>query len=372
MNILFITNGFPQKDNPSNGIFNYHRYKRLKEAGHNVFVCKLNHIRDNRPKERYSLDFLGEPENFVEIVNYYQVPKLNIYFNLVSGLKRIVRENSVDIVHGHFATQAFAAYKLKKSIGIPYVITAHGSGVTSHMRDSIKYATITKKAFKAADHIIYVSNSLKRDAHELGLKSNYESVIYNGVESHGLEINKRENRKVLDRIIYVGSLKDIKRSQYLPEIFEKILIKRPSIKFTIVGDGVNRESIITELEERNIGDKVSFTGNIEQLEVYNYMTSNDLLVLPSLYEGFGCVLVEAMMYGCQVVVSGNGGMPEVVGDVGSIVYDTETWTDNFSDAVISRLDNPIELTALLVRAKKFNWEETVEKEINIYKRIING
>ncbi|OQY37879.1 MAG: hypothetical protein B6229_07310, partial [Spirochaetaceae bacterium 4572_7] len=82
--------------------------------------------------------------------------------------------------------------------------------------------------------------------------------------------------------------------------------------------------------------------------------------------------VEAMMYGCQVVVSGNGGMPEVVGDVGSIVYDTETWTDNFSDAVISRLDNPIELTALLVRAKKFNWEETVEKEINIYKRIING
>lgn len=373
MNILFLTNGFPEKNSLGNGVFNYHRYKRLQLLGHHVTVCKLNHLRAHDAKKAYSMDFLGEPEKKVEVVNYYQVPKFNIFFKLIPQLKKIVIENKIEIVHVHFATQSFAGYFLKKSIGIPYVITAHGGGVERKMKDSKRYARITRKAIKYADHVIYVSNNLKSVAHSNGLRNRNESVIHNGVEFTDVDIDRKKIKEKLNKIIYVGSLKDIKRAQYLPEIFNSVSKKISDVEFTIIGDGVKKQLIKKKLEEFNLSDRTYFSErHIAQKEVFNHLESNDLLLQPSLHEGFGCVLIEAMMCGCQIVASNNGGMPEVVGDVGTLVDDGENWIERFSSAIVERLSNPVEIDRLVARAKSFNWEKTVTQEEEVYQKVLNG
>lgn len=373
MNILFLTNGFPEKNSLGNGIFNYHRYKRLKAAGHNVTVCKLNHLRAYPFKESYCLDFLGEPESYVKVVNYYQIPKVNIYLKLIPQLKKIVSEFNIDIVHVHFATQSFAAYFLNKALGIPYVITAHGGGVERRMTESKRYANITRKAISKASHVIYVSNNLRRSAHNNGLKNSNESVIYNGVEPFdGFEETKKVI-KDLNNVIYVGSLKDIKRAQYLPDIFRSIRRKRPAAQFKIIGDGVYKKLIKEKLKEYDLVDCTYFSeSHITQKEVFGHLQSSDILIQPSLNEGFGCVLIEAMMCGCQIVASSNGGMPEVLGDVGSLVDDGEDWIERFAAAVVFRLNNPVNIERLVSRAKSFNWDKTVQQEIEVYKKVLNG
>lgn len=371
MNILFITNGFPQEDDASNGMFIYHRYKRLKALGHNVVVCKLNHLRDKPYKAPYSLSFFDGANDIVEVVNYYQVPKLNIYFKLVPNLIKILEKYSIDIVHSHFATQSFAAYRLHKATGIPYVITGHGSGINRLFALSKRYSRITRKAIMSASEIIYVSESLKKEAHALGLKRDNESIIYNGVEVLNIDIQEKMARRNLNKICFVGELRPKKRAQYLPEIFNEILKLVPLAEFTIIGNGISKNIIENKLLSFGINNKVRFTGSIPQERVYEEMVKSDLLLLPSIHEAFGCVLIEAMMCGSQVVVSDNGGMPEAVGNAGSIVPDSENWIENFAIAVSDRLKNPVDIPILLDQANRFNWNLTVEKEIEVYRRVLS-
>lgn len=373
MNILYLTNGFPEKNSLGNGVFNYHRYKGLKKLGHNVTVCKLNHLRAHSAKKAYSLDFMGEPNSKVEVINYYQLPKVNIFFKLLPKLKKLVSDYNIDIVHVHFATQAFAAYFLKKSIGIPYVVTAHGSGVERNMTNSARYARITKKALSFADHVIYVSEDLKRVAHKNGLSNCHETVIYNGVESIETDLGVKKDSTDIKKIIYVGSFRDRKRAHFLPDIFREVKKKIPEAQFTIIGDGANKQLIKNKIKEYKLYDSTFLSeGHIAQKEVFSYLKSSDLLLLPSAYEAFGCSLIEAMMCGCQVVVSNNGGMPEVVGDVGGIVDDGEDWIERFSEEIISRLLNPIDINKLTSRAKLFSWEKTVTQEEEVYQKVLNG
>ncbi|QEN05678.1 glycosyltransferase family 4 protein [Thiospirochaeta perfilievii] len=370
MNILYIANGFPEAHNISSGVFNYHRYKKLKDLGHNVIICKINHIRENGWKKSYNLEFLDLPELDVMYINYLQVPKLNFYIGLVSKLSRIVKENSIDIVHVHYATQSFAAYLLKKKTGTPYVITSHGSGVSVNMLNAL-YAKKTKKAFLFADAVMYVSKDLQKLAHNSDLHNLNEYITYNGVDFTLNPINRKIENDNLNKICFVGNLIDIKRSQYLPEIFRSIKDKYPSAEFTIIGNGENRELIKEKLSVLELNSCVNLlTDTIPQIELFKILSNNDLLILPSKYEAFGCVLIEAMMCGCQVVVSENGGMPEVVGDFGSIVPDSEAWINDFSSAVVYRLSNPVGYEKLKLRAKEFSWENTVKMEESIYKRCL--
>lgn len=372
MNILFITNGFPEKDNIGNGIFNYHRYNKLRDMGHKITVCKLNHIRDNGYREAYNLGFINDESTVVEIVNYIQVPKLNIFLKLLPQLKEIVQRDKIDIVQVHFANQGFAAHILKKSLGIPYVVTVQGSDVTNRIHDSAKNRRAITKAVRSADSVIYVSKSLMNIAHKSGIRNKKESIIYNGV-SFVEARETSENIKDSPMILFVGSLNYVKRSSYLPDIFKAVSDRVPNAKFRIIGIGENKQLIIDKLAEYDLTDSVHISeGILSQDDVYKHMKDSDLLLLPSRNEGFGCVLVEAMMCGCQVVASRVGGIPEAIGSFGTLVDDGENWVDRFASAIVERLNNPIAVEKLVEWAKSFSWEKTAEKELEVYKKVLNG
>lgn len=100
------------------------------------------------------------------------------------------------------------------------------------------------------------------------------------------------------------------------------------------------------------------------------MNAMDVMILPSRNEGFGAVVIEAQSCGVPVVGSDNGGIPEAVGNGGIIVKEGDYFEKRFATAVIELLDNPIDSETLRQRSLSFSWQNIVNKELEIYEKLI--
>jgi len=141
-------------------------------------------------------------------------------------------------------------------------------------------------------------------------------------------------------------------------------------RFLIVGDGPLRENIQQECSKYNL--PVEFIGRVPQHDVFKYMHSMDVLILPSRKEGFGCVAIEAQACGVPVVGSDQGGIPEAIGDGGFVVPEGPEFDDRFAAEVVKSLDSNFESESLRKRASSFDWKNIIEQEMRVYEEVIEG
>lgn len=125
-------------------------------------------------------------------------------------------------------------------------------------------------------------------------------------------------------------------------------------------------------KELNINGNVIHTGIVTDSELVDLYNLVDLLVFPSLYEGFGLPIIEAMACGTKVVSSNSSSLPEVGGDV--ITYFDPQNTDDMAYVIEKELikeDTEIEINARMDWAKNFKWEKTskeVKKVFTLYEK----
>jgi glycosyltransferase involved in cell wall biosynthesis len=112
------------------------------------------------------------------------------------------------------------------------------------------------------------------------------------------------------RVLFVHRLSERKGARALPEIFESIARQVPDVDFLVVGDGPERVSL--EGRCRELGIDARFFGWIANSELLERYRTADLLVVPSLEEGFPRVLLEAMATGCPFVATAVGAVPDVI------------------------------------------------------------
>jgi glycosyltransferase involved in cell wall biosynthesis len=125
------------------------------------------------------------------------------------------------------------------------------------------------------------------------------------------------------------------------------------------------------IERLGIGDRVRFLGAVDVSNLLAAYTKADLLLMPSLYEGFGLPALEAMACGTPVVVSNKGSLPEVVGEAGLYVEPTDF--EGIADAVARVLTEP-QLRAQmrargLKQAANFSWERTARETLAVYREV---
>ena len=118
----------------------------------------------------------------------------------------------------------------------------------------------------------------------------------------------------------------------------------------------------------DLGDRVRFVGFIDSEDLPLWYAAATVFTLPSLYEGFGMGLLEAMSCGTPVVTTTSSSLPEVVGDAGLMVPATDA--DALGEALL-RLLNDAELRAELRerglrQAQRFSWRETAERTLAAY------
>jgi len=282
------------------------------------------------------------------------------------------RFKEYDILSVHGLLDLSLASSVKKKYGIPFVMTWHGSDIN-------RYPFTNKKTFKSvkffleyADYNFFVSKELKRVSDKIAI-TNDKSHLYTGPseifnKKSSLEKTKiRENLNISSKHIigFIGNIMPIKNVLVLPEIFREIQNKTNDVGFLIIGDGFLLDALQKQIEILNISN-VIYMGKVQPEEVPDLMNALDVLLIPSLNEGLPRVTLEAQACGVHVVGSDVGGIPEAIGEKNCFKLG-DGFTKNISNRVIEILENYEKPQSLSV---EFSWDETIRKELKVYKSVI--
>lgn len=226
-----------------------------------------------------------------------------------------------------------------------------------------------------ASRIITISNSSKSDIiREYNVPEARVDVVYLGVK----EMKRgKVSEKVLDKypvkgsfILFVGTLQPRKNIVRLVEAFSGLSTK--DVKLVIVGRrGWQYEEILAAPEKFGVSDSVVFLDNVTDEDLPAFYKNAEIFILPSLYEGFGLPILEAMRYGCPVLTSKISSLPEAGGDA-AVYFDPENVTDIVEkmDKVLSdeRLRNDM-IKKGHEQVKKFSWEKSTEQVLKVLEEV---
>lgn len=177
-----------------------------------------------------------------------------------------------------------------------------------------------------------------------------------------------------DYILSVGTLQPRKNFARLIEAFARIAPKYPGLKLIIVGKkGWMYDEILRAPKRYGIEEKIEFLEYVTESELPSLYRNAQVFALPSLYEGFGLPVLEAMYYGCPIVVSRTSSLPEIAGEAG--IYVNPEDVENISDGLVQALDgrgNEKRAKAAKVQIAKFTWEKAAKQTLKVLEKVGRG
>jgi glycosyltransferase involved in cell wall biosynthesis len=297
---------------------------------------------------------------------------------------RMLRELRADLYHG-------LGFVAPLRAPCPTIVTVHDlSFVTqprAHKWFNRTYLSLaTARSCRRAARVIAVSVWTKRDVERrFSVAADKIDAIPHGVDHEHFkplppaEIAAfRAQHGIGDHaIFFLGSLEPRKNLPALIEAFS-ILDSRFSIldfQLFIGGSpGWKYDDIFKRIQSLGLGDRVKLLGRVSDEELPKWYGACAVFAYPSLYEGFGLPVLEAMACGAPVVTSNVTSLPEVVGDAGIMIEPTDAKA--LADA-LSRVLNDDALHATMrskgiARAAQFTWRRTAEMTIESYRRVIGN
>ena len=238
-------------------------------------------------------------------------------------------------------------------------------------------------AAKKAERIIAVSSSTKKDIMKLlNISSEKIRVIYLGIGSlyHPLEKKEVEDFRRKEEIfgsfiLYVGTLKKRKNVLNIIRAYKKIKEKGIKEKLVIVGNKSGEyQNIYKAVKRSKLEKDVFFSGYVDEALLPFYYNSAFLFIYPSLYEGFGLPILEAMASGTPVITSNVSSLPEVVGDAAILVNpnNIEEMAEMMQKVLTNQKLREKMREKGLKRAKLFSWERCARETLNLYEEIGGG
>lgn len=265
-----------------------------------------------------------------EGIEFIQCPSLVRRINIIKDIKaffdmwRIIKKNNPVIVHTHSSKAGLMGRLAAKLAGVPVIVhTPHGHvffGYSGPFKTKL-FITLEKLASRITDKIVALTNREKKD-HILFKIANEDkfSVIYSGIELNILKESSSEEKQNLKKELGIpenslivgtaGRLVPIKGPEFLVKASKYIISKYPDTYFIFTGDGPLEPDLKREALEMGLSENIVFLGWRDDLA--KIISIYDVFVLPSLNEGMGRVLVEAMALRKPIVASEIGGIPDLV------------------------------------------------------------
>lgn len=288
----------------------YHLAGHLAKRGHEVYV--ITPLDEGLPEESYENGF-----------HIHRLPKIATSFpggiifwgDIVRAIQRI----GPDIVHAQSLNSGIPALFSNKLLKIPYVV--YGRGLDVYHPEW--YVKLTAKAvLKNAGVAIALTEDMKKVMQ--AMYSRDVAVVPNGIDLVEDSARQREAESHGKRALFVGRLSSVKGIQYLLGAMSIVHREIPEAKLTLVGDGEERERLEHLTDYLGIRECIEFVGAVPHERVQDYMHHADVLVLPSLSEGFPVTILEAMANGLPVVATCVGGVPEIIeNNVNGYLVETE-------------------------------------------------
>jgi glycosyltransferase involved in cell wall biosynthesis len=271
----------------------------------------------------------------------------------------------------------------------PMVVTVHDVSFSRYpeffkFRDRLLFSTLLPLTLKRASAVITISEFSKKEIlYKFPFLQNRIYVTYLSPGSIFFPISDSLLNKSIcsrhgidtDFILAVGNLQPRKNLLRLIKAFSIIKTKFPSVRLVIVGKAQWHASEIYALVRKlGLENEVIFPGYITDDELVVLYNAAQVFVYPSIYEGFGLPVLEAMACGTPVVTSNSSSLPEVAG-IAALMVDPNS-EEEIARAILSVLSNP-ELQNRLknagpVQAAKFIWEKTAMDTVEVYREVLKG
>lgn len=331
-------------------------------------------------KDRQALKQLG-----VVVVPFVVKDRINVIRDIWAILKlaRILRRHKVDIIHCHgfragmigrvaaLLARCRCIYTIHNFL--PLNLGERGKKIVAWVERILSYFT---------NNIITVSQALEKEATQmLGIDKRKVRVIHNGIlppqiYGKGQEIRNKWGINKDEKLVgTVARLIPSKGIDTLIEAAPLVMSHYPHIKFMVVGDGPQESFLKERAKELNCGQYIIFTGYTEY--IWYYYEAFDIFVLPSLSEGLGISVLEAMAMGKAVIASRIGGIKEIIKHDWNGYLVKPGDSRELADAIIYYLENPYKAKEYANRAKEevsknFDIENMIRRTSKIIYDVINS
>lgn len=390
MNIVIIPAFFQTKSRKTLGSFFLEQARALQKKGHKVTILYC---------DTYSIkcvkDWFAYSEEKSEIIEGIQIYRNRCFCPLKHGIEghreafaqgiqklydQYMKGNKPDIIHAHCCVWAgYAAMKLSEQIGVPYVVTEHATLFQLH-RDEISVGNnaIIQQVYQKAARVICVSRAFARLIESYRTDIDVVGNVVNCDIFTPPKVSKNHNEIRFLTVCYMEKEAQLykKGMDILIQSWTEIVKENTNVKLVIGGGGKAVQKVVDWTKEYHVTDSVEFLGTLNRQQVVEQMQMCDCFVLPSRYETFGVVYIEAMACGKPVIAVANGGPDDFVKDFNGMLIkpDVEELTGAINK-MIKRLkgyDYYYEEEISSYIKNLFSYDSIAGKLLEVYKSILTS
>ena len=277
--------------------------------------------------------------------------------------------------------------------GIPTLLTVHDLSFV-HYPDTfpsslVEYLNrVVPWSVKRATHVLADSAATRDDLQRVwNVPAEKITVLTSGVSNRFQPVANLESQRSVRQkyglgeqpyFLSVGTVQPRKNYQMLVRAFKQVAVRLPHQLIIAGGKGWLADGLLQEIERQGLNERVQLIGFVDDDDLPALYSASTALVFPSLYEGFGLPLLEAMACGTPVLSSDASCLPEIInapeGDAGILIDPTDE--AGWAEAMITVAENRA-LRADLVargiaRAGQFSWDATANHLLAIYDQLLNS
>ncbi|MGE5217903.1 MAG: glycosyltransferase family 4 protein, partial [Chloroflexota bacterium] len=343
MNILLVVPQDEENGGVASVVGNLGRY--LTHRGHRVFFFhpaagiflkrKTNRLGFSSFYCRLQMPF-GERHPAVSLAIFLVLLPV-VAFQLILLLRR----NKIEIVNIHYPADSLVYFALgKRLLGLPLVTSIHGADIFPDGSQDGRRSRAMQRLLSSSDLIVAPSKQFQQDfVTAFPLFSAKTRVIHNGIDlaEFGAADKKPRDPAQAPYIVCISAYKKQKALDVLIRAFKSVLEAYPALNLILVGAGPLRESLKDLAVSLGIEERIAFLGTQTRAEVAELLRNCEAFVLPSRFETFGIVILEAMAFEKPVIATTAGGIPEIIenGESGILVPPDDSGA--LADAIIAVL-----------------------------------
>ena len=320
----------------------------INKRDFNIFVVGMSK-RDELLKE-----FL---KNGIQVILLRKKNSLKDFIDIFQYLDNFVKQNNIQIIHAHMTHSVIISGLLKmKNPSLKVIYTSHSSNIGSKIREIILWGL---KPFRDID-IIFSKDILK-----FFYKKDYK-VIPNGIKIDKYNLNLEKKNKFT--FIAIGRLELVKNHKILIEIANNLKNKY-SFEIQIVGDGYLREELKDLIKKYNLEDYVKLLGLRDDIPIL--LNKAHCLVMPSLWEGFPIVILEAGASNVPIITTPVGSIPSLLNNDNAYLSEVE-YFENTMIEVMKNYNKAMQKGKVLFHTMQnmYSIDFIIKEHEKIYKELV--
>jgi glycosyltransferase involved in cell wall biosynthesis len=315
LHVLTLTPFFPSDGDDVSGCFVAESLRQLESSGVTSSVIAVDSIYHD--KRGAGQQFPAEWIRYPQLPGNFGLSTAGKFLGavLLGRVRRLHRRLPVNVIHAHAALPCGqAAAILSRRLGIPFVVTIHGLDVFNRcFQDGVAARWRRQSSlgvYESARKVICISERVGRllaDGMETAVAA---EVVYNGTDPDFFAPGPTPSSP--STLLIVGNLLAGKGHELVLRAIARLKDSFPDLQCQIIGEGEDRNRFANLAQELGIIDGVHFLGRRNRAEVAEAMRNCTVFVLPSRYEGLGCVYLEAMACGKPAIACRGQGIDEII------------------------------------------------------------